>query len=131
VERYFEGFAEALWMKRYRCPDCGGVHTLRPKVFWRRFRHLAAIIIQSLKEKIAGNRWLGQINRQAQQYWWHGFEKQCAREGRIGKLGSEALDWLLEKGLITATPSLSFFRMWNFLGMCFVPEEYSYEGPKE
>lgn len=118
-------------MKRYRCPDCGGVHTLRPKVFWRRFRHLAAIIIQSLEEKILGNRWLGQISRQAQQYWRHGFKKQCAREGRIGKLGGEVLDRLLEKGIIIATHSLRFFRMRNFLEMCFAPEEYSYEGPKE
>ncbi len=131
VERYFEGFSQALWMKRYRCPDCGGVHTLRPKVFWRRFQCSAAIIIQSLKGKISGNRWLGQISRQAQQYWWCGFKRQCAREVRIGKPGVEVLDRLLEKGIIAATHSQQFFRMWDFREMSFVPAGYFYTGPKE
>ena len=28
--RYFQGFGEGLWIKRWRCPDCYGVHTARP-----------------------------------------------------------------------------------------------------
>jgi hypothetical protein len=31
VLRQFVGFAQGLWMKRYRCPDCHAVHTCRPK----------------------------------------------------------------------------------------------------
>ncbi len=33
VLRYFAGFVCGLWMKRWRCPDCGSVHTVRPEEF--------------------------------------------------------------------------------------------------
>jgi hypothetical protein len=33
VLRQFVGFAQGLWMKRYRCPDCHAVHTCRPEQF--------------------------------------------------------------------------------------------------
>jgi hypothetical protein len=31
VERYFDGYCEALLLKCYRCPACGCVITLRPE----------------------------------------------------------------------------------------------------
>lgn len=120
VERYFEGFGEALWMKRWRCVDCGGVHTMRPEGFWRRFRHSVVGMVRSLKEKISGGGWLGEVRRQAQQYWWRGFGKQCAREGRnVFKKTLEALERLVEKGVIAATHSLEFFRIQRLGGNCF------------
>jgi hypothetical protein len=122
VERYFEGFETAIWIKRWRCRDCGGVHTMRPEGFWRRFRHSVGRIVQSLKEKIAGDRWLGEISRQAQQYWWRGFGRQCGREGKnIGRKGLEILEGLLEKGIIAATHSLEFFRIQTLGGIYFTP----------
>jgi hypothetical protein len=48
VERYFGRFAEQLWMKRWRCPDCRAVHTARPLEYWRGFQATAAAIVASL-----------------------------------------------------------------------------------
>lgn len=122
VERYFEGFEEALWMKRWRCRDCGGVHTMRPEGFWRRFRHSVARIVKSLKEKILAGRWLEDLSRQGQQYWWHGFRKQCGREGKsIQRKGLKTLEETIEKGILAATHSLEFFRIKVWEKICFTP----------
>jgi hypothetical protein len=57
VRRYFDGLSEPLWIKRWRCPDCGGVHTCRPDSHWRRFLAPIAVIMASLVGKITGLRW--------------------------------------------------------------------------
>ena len=31
--RYFQEYVAGLWIKRWRCPDCGAVHTARPADF--------------------------------------------------------------------------------------------------
>lgn len=122
VERYFEGFETALWMKRWRCADCGGVHTMRPEGFWRRFRHSVVRIVKSLRGKISGGEWLGGLGREAQQYWWRGFGKQCVREGRnVFKKTLAALERLIEKGVMAATHSLDFFRIQTWGEICFTP----------
>lgn len=121
VERYFEGFEMALWMKRWRCPDCGGVHTMRPKDFWRRFRHRVTGIVKSLEEKISLGKWLGELSRQVEQYWWRGFGRQCARAGKTSKRSLEVLERLLTGGVMAATHSLDFFRIETRGGICFSP----------
>ena len=38
IQRYFDGYSEPLWIKRYRCPHCRAVHILRPATHYRRFQ---------------------------------------------------------------------------------------------
>jgi len=121
AERYFEGFETAVWMKRWRCPDCGGVHTARPKTFWRRFRHSLRRVVESLKEKLCFGRWVRQRGRQIQQYWWRGFGRQCGRQGPMGRRGLEELEKILRNGIIAATHSLEFFRIRHEGAVCFTP----------
>ena len=56
VQRYFDGFAEPLWVKRYRCRECGSVHTMRPRRYWRKFLAPVAAVVAALKGKIENNR---------------------------------------------------------------------------
>jgi hypothetical protein len=129
VERYFEGFKTSVWMKRWRCPDCGGVHTMRPKDFWRRFRHRVTSIVKSLEEKISLGKWLDELSpstglrtsREAQQYWWRGFGRQCGRAAKTGKRSLEVLERLVTGGVMAATHSLEFFRIETQSGICFSP----------
>jgi hypothetical protein len=79
VPRYFEGFAFPLWMRRYRCPDCGGVHTLRPDAFWARFRYSARTILDAFRHKMRRGVFDPALSRKAQQYWWRGFRLQASR----------------------------------------------------
>lgn len=58
VERYFDEVTSPVWVKRYRCPDCGAVHTCRPDTPGRRFWAPIPRILASLRGKLsAGCPW--------------------------------------------------------------------------
>jgi hypothetical protein len=78
------------------------VHTLRPKTHWRRFWAPWALIVVSLRGKLAGHAWGSTFPRQRQQYWWQGFLRQSRMEGK-----PRELDAMLREGIILATHSLS------------------------
>jgi hypothetical protein len=107
VLRYFDGFLEALWLKRYRCPACRAVHTLRPSSHWRGFWAPWRLILACLLGKLRGRRWMSRFSRQRQQYWWKGLAKQAARQ-RIQGRSERVLRQLLSCGIILATHSLKY-----------------------
>ncbi|HLA47743.1 MAG: hypothetical protein A3I04_01460 [Nitrospinae bacterium RIFCSPLOWO2_02_FULL_39_110] len=77
--RYFEGFSKALWVKKYRCPDCKGVHTCRPDKFFKKFIYSIETIVSYLKSKIEDSRWFKVAAYQSQQYWYRGLKFQSSR----------------------------------------------------
>lgn len=79
VYRYFNEFPEALPLKRYRCPCCGAVHTMRPESFSEGFSVPTEIQYASIMGKLNNKIWGESFSRQIQQYWYRGFQKQVAR----------------------------------------------------
>lgn len=79
VIRYFQNIASGLWLKRYRCPDCHAVHTLRPFDYSPGFQYSWQIIQLSISHKIEGFPFLKQISRQCQQYWHKAWQFQQKR----------------------------------------------------
>ena len=102
VGRYFDGIADALWMKRWRCPDCGTVYTMRPITHWRGFWADRGIILSSLSAKETEGRWLPNLGRDRQQYWWRGFKIQRRFDGP-----AQSLEALVKKHVIAATHSFT------------------------
>ena len=102
VRRFFDGTVGALWMKRWRCPDCGAVHTMRPETHWRGFWAERTTILTSLEGKESGRRWLSNLGRERQQYWWRGFQIQRQFDGAVRTLAA-----LVEARVIAATHSLT------------------------
>ena len=111
VCRYFDGFLGALWLKRYRCPDCGAVHTLRPHLYDRRFQVIWFTIFLSLLKKITVGRWLSGWSRQRQQYWWRGFKKARIEERKtsLPETALATLVTLFEAEHLLATHSLTHY----------------------
>jgi hypothetical protein len=70
VLRYFEPFEEPGWIKRYRCPDCGAVHTMRPDAYLESLRYPLTIILLCLFIKTCSNRFASALTYQLQQAWW-------------------------------------------------------------
>ena len=101
-------------MKRYRCPDCGAVHTVRPDTHWRGFWASRRLILICLVRKLKKDRWLQRLSRQRQQYWWKGFRKQAARYSGILDF-SEALRELVRHPVIVSTHSLQYTEMTSVL----------------
>jgi len=85
VARYFEGFMEALWMKRFRCPDCSAVHTCRPCGFLQGIRFSAEVVSECLRRKIAECRWFSCVVRQNQQYWYRCLREWASRQANVIK----------------------------------------------
>jgi len=103
VERFFDGQADALLIKRWRCPDCRAVHTMRPATHWRGFWASWPLIFRVLLEKAAGGKWSEAMSRQRQQYWWRGYHIQSRIWGTPVGLWQ-----LLLSGRIVATHSLLY-----------------------
>jgi hypothetical protein len=69
---YFDGFDQALWLRRYRCRDCGMVFRLRPRGYWSRFQAPVGVIRFSLELRLATGRWLIDLSRSRQGHWLRG-----------------------------------------------------------
>jgi hypothetical protein len=89
-------------MKRWRCSECGAVHTVRPAEYWRRFLSSWYLIVASLIEKLLHGRWLSLASRQRQAYWKRGYLKQRQIAG-----GLAGVEELHDAGIIVATHSLT------------------------
>ncbi len=92
-------------MKRWRCVDCGAVHTVRPASHWRGLWATIGLILESLGGKLEGRRWLAEVSRQRQQYWWQGFQRQRRLAGAPAPLSD-----LVVQGVILATHSMRYRR---------------------
>lgn len=103
VGRCFDGVVETLAVKRWRCPNCRAVYTMRPCSHWRGFLAETQIIRTSLEEKHNHDRWTSAVSRQRQQYWWRGLRRQQVLEGELRDLSG-----LFDRPLILATHSLIY-----------------------
>lgn len=93
---------EPVWVKRWRCPVCRTIYTMRPCLYWRRFLAPVWMILVSLATKQRHGLWLSLFPRQRQQYWWRGYKIQSHRHGLAVDLA------VLEvEGIMVATHSLT------------------------
>jgi hypothetical protein len=77
VVRYFDECAGFVELKRWRCPDCGAVYTLRPFGYWPRHHAPVRIILKSLCHRMLRGFWdkaLG-LTRQRQDNWLRALRK--------------------------------------------------------
>lgn len=73
VARYLSNIPQQLFLKRYRCPDCGKVMTARPEGFWPFIRTSISTIYQMLHFKISNGRWPIHFSRQRGGHWLRRF----------------------------------------------------------
>jgi hypothetical protein len=81
VLRYFISFVTGLWMKRWRCPDCGAVHTARPQQYSPGVHYPRDQQQTSITAKLKGQPFVKTIPRQVQQHWlkiFHHISKRTA-----------------------------------------------------
>ncbi|KRT62350.1 MAG: hypothetical protein XU11_C0086G0003 [Candidatus Dadabacteria bacterium CSP1-2] len=104
--RYFQGFVQRLWVKKYLCPDCKSVHTMRPSTHWRRFQSSRFVILRSLLYKIRRNKWRRSLPRQNQQYWFSGLIFQASRQKNIKLPTVEVIGELLRGSIIPVSHSI-------------------------
>lgn len=72
VMRYFSESDDEIYLKRYRCPGCSTVVTVRPENYWQRIRSSIQTIYEALKAKLAGF-WPPRFPRQRGLHWLRRF----------------------------------------------------------
>lgn len=72
VSRYFSEHKEQVPVKRYRCPGCGKVLTVRPEGYFQSIRSSISTISDILKAKLKGY-WPRDFPRQRGGHWLRRF----------------------------------------------------------
>ena len=73
VQRYFAGYMECFWLKRYRCPACREVITMHPLGFFKKYQSSIKQIFEALRHKLAYLRWPKGTSRQRGGHWLRKF----------------------------------------------------------
>ena len=108
VEVWFDGFAAALCIRRYRCPDCKCVMRLRPFGFFSRFQAPVATIRSSVANRLREGKWLPGISRTRQAHWFRALKRRVsAFFGSFSKMGLvAAFDRFVAEGVIPVSRSI-------------------------
>jgi hypothetical protein len=69
VEAFFDGFGQALFLRRYRCPDCKVILRLRPKEYFPRFQASILTILSGLSYRLQFHHWPSFLSRQRGGHW--------------------------------------------------------------
>jgi len=78
VDALFDGFNAPLLLKRYRCPSCGCVITLRPDTHFSRFQASIETIRLSLSSRINKKQWIPGPSTSRQRHWFNNIKKKIA-----------------------------------------------------
>jgi hypothetical protein len=76
VTRYFAELVSAVFMKRFRCPGCHAVVTVRPEGYLARLRSSIETMVTALRERVASGVWGLGISRQRCGHWLRRFVKK-------------------------------------------------------
>lgn len=108
VPALFDGFDVPLFLKRYRCPDCGCVITMRPKSHFSRFQSSRDTIRSSLQNRIVHGRWPLDLTSARMRHWLTNLKRQITayipQHMKIGLM--DAYDCLLGMGKVPVSRSI-------------------------
>ncbi len=67
--RYFSGFREGVYLKRYRCPTCGTIIIMFPIGYWKHYQSSIKDIFLILQWRLTSYRWPSWTTRQRAGHW--------------------------------------------------------------
>ena len=108
VTAWFDGFNEALDLRRLRCPACGCVIRMKPCGYFKNFQASIETIRSRISHRLKTGRWPPGLSHTRQGHWLRALIKNVHSflgnqwKGRL----IEAFDRLLEKGMIPVTRSI-------------------------
>ena len=77
--RYFKGFPSFLYLKCYRCSECGCVITLRPNTHFPRIQSSKEEIRFHLAQRLSEGRWpFSSLSRSSLRYWMVNLTRKTA-----------------------------------------------------
>ena len=102
VLAYFDGIADGIYLRRYRCPECRCVIRLRPLGYFTRIQVPIRTIRESLRQRLRKGRWPAGSSRSRQGHWLRALSRNAVAflDTRWRSQLVEAFDWLLGLGVV-------------------------------
>lgn len=90
VEAYFdEAGSQSVFLKRYRCSQCGVVMRLRPLGYWRRIQATVTAVQQCVLHRVEKGRWPPGCNSARGRHWLRALKRQV--RARLGMSYAERI----------------------------------------
>lgn len=108
VLAFFDGFDQAIEIKRCRCPDCECIYRFRPEGYFKRFQAQIATIRSSVAGKDRTGKWKAGISRTRQGHWFRALIRKIKAylTDTWDKGVLVAFDNLVKKGLVPVSRSI-------------------------
>jgi len=100
VTRCFSEVVSVLLVKRFRCPSCHVVVTIRPEGYWPRVRSSIITIFTTLHDRFESGRWGLEASRQRSGHWLRRFVKRVRMDWGDASDLKASLEFLYEKQLL-------------------------------
>lgn len=108
VSTIFQGFDKPLLLKRYRCPACKCIITLRPSSHFSRFQSSKHTIRSALSHRINTGKWPSGSAGSRQRHWLYNLKRQAkallTEEWKDGLIA--AFDYIINLGKIPVSRSI-------------------------
>lgn len=108
VSAWFDGCVDAIFLKRYRCPQCGCVICLKPQGYFDRFHCTIEDIRTNLSHRIKTSLWLPGTSRSRQGHWLRALKRNA--KAYLGDVFDgdllDAFEQLLHMGKTPVTRSI-------------------------
>ena len=108
VLAFFDCISGGALLRRWRCPECGGVYRMKPCGYFPRFQARADKIRYSLSTRLTTGFWPPGLSRGRQGHWLRSLKRQAAAWLGIRFLDRllEAFDLLMAQGRIPVSRSI-------------------------
>jgi hypothetical protein len=105
VAGFFDGFAAALLLRRYRCPLCKCVIKLRPMGYFDRFQASIEAIRFHVTTRLKRGKWERGFSGSRGRHWLRALKRQTMSHLGMAWMGrlAEAFDRLLGMGVAAAS----------------------------
>lgn len=108
VRAYFDEFEGGVFLRRYRCVECGCVIRLKPQGYFHKFQSSIEAIRSSIRHRLETHRWVCGISRSRGLHWLKALKRKSrAYPGEsFAEDLLEAFDRLLKMGKIPVSRSI-------------------------
>jgi len=106
VSAYFDGFGQALLLRRFRCPDCRCVIRMKPTGYFPRFQARITKIRICLSFRLFSGNWLEDLSKSRQRHWLWALKRKSAAFFSVGQHLIDAFDRLMKMGRIPVSRAI-------------------------
>ena len=106
--RFYDGCSEQVWLRRYRCRECGCAIRMRPEGYFPRFQASIDDIRSRIAHRLDTGIWSVGMSKSRQRHWLRSLRRKVQADWGAQWLDRliTGFDHLIEKGTIPVSRSI-------------------------